>query len=60
MYVVMICCPCRYNLSQVEQWVREQCLDMDDSGVLTSLAEIRQASQLLQVQFYMRGRSRIA
>jgi myosin heavy subunit len=39
----------RYNLSQVEQWVREQGLDLDDSGVLTSLAEIRQASQLLQM-----------
>ncbi|KAL5257243.1 hypothetical protein ACHWQZ_G012247 [Mnemiopsis leidyi] len=39
----------RYNLSQVEQWVREQGLDLDDSGVLTSLSEIRQASQLLQM-----------
>ncbi|XP_063674176.1 unconventional myosin-Va-like isoform X5 [Bolinopsis microptera] len=39
----------RYNLSQVEQWVREQGLDLDDSGVLTYLSEIRQASQLLQM-----------
>jgi len=39
----------RYNLSQVEQWVREQNMDIEDTTVLDSLAEIRQASQLLQM-----------
>ena len=33
----------------MEQWVREQGLDLDDSGVLTALSEVRQASQLLQM-----------